>query len=171
MAKTYSPEVQDAAMKIWAQGNRPSWAEVARRVNEMFQISVSPLTVHTWHDKKIPMDWEEFEKRYKSRLYQEEAERLANEAAEVREQVWKALRAMFSKMAGDMVKWQSGEMEIKYRSGEGFINSFLRVVQVYYQLFGDNEQFIKSLLEKMPKDELMEFKEMLASSNAQMPEA
>lgn len=171
MGKSYSPDVQDMAMKIWVQGNRPPWTEVASRVNEMFSLSISPVTIRLWYDKKIPMDWEEFERRYKAKLYQQEAERLADEAAEVREQTWKALRAMFSKLAEDMVRWKSGEMDLKYRSGEGFINSFLRVVQVYYQIFGDNEQFIKALLERMPKDELLEFKKMIESGSAQMPEA
>lgn len=167
----YPSEIQDAAMKIWVQGNRPTWTEVARRVNEAFNVSVKPHTVKSWYEKEIPMNWEEFEKRYKAKIYMSEAERLADEAAEVREHTWRALRAMFSKMADDMVKWKTGELEMKYRSADGFVNAFLKVIQAYYNMFGDNEQYIKALLEKMPKDELAEFRDMITSGAAKMPEA
>jgi len=170
---SYSPELPDAAMKIWAQNNRPGWSEIARRVNEMFGKRVAPQTIKGWHDRGVPMNWEEFESRYKSHLYMNEAVRLAEESAEVREDTWVAMKSMMRKMSADMQQILDGELELRYRSADAFYTTYLRVITQYYKLFGENnEELIKGLLAKLPEDKLAELKkEAVPDVHAPVPEA
>jgi len=154
--RSYPPEIQDGAMRLWAQLNRPSWSVLAAKVNEAFGVNLSSYTLRTWHRKGIPIKWEDFESRYKSRLYSREAERLADEAAQVRDQVWVAMRALFAKLTEDMRKWKDGELQMKYKSADAFVSAYSRIINAYYKMFGDNEKAIEALLRRMDSAELAE---------------
>jgi len=150
----HPPDVKDAAMKLWVQGNRPSWRELSRRVEEATGVKVYPATLRSWYENEIPMSWDVFEQRYKSIVYMNEAERLAREAAEVREHTWTAIRALFSKMIDDLSRWRSGEIDLQYRSADHFIAAFIKLLQTYNGMFGNPDSAIAALLEKIPKEDV-----------------
>jgi len=164
MGYSYSPEIIDAAMKMWAQsGGVMGWTDIARRLHEVYGVKVSANTVKSWHDKGVPIDWHEFRDRFNARLYENQAKRLAEEAAEVREQTWIALRSMFKILSKEVQRYAEGDLHLKWRSADALINSFLSVVKEYHRIFGDPTKEIQALIEAMPESAREQLRQELES--------
>ena len=162
MATNYPPEVVDSAMKLWAQsGGTLGWSDIARRLNEIYGIKVAANTVKSWYQRGIPISWNEFLERYNARLYENQAKRLAEEAAEVREHTWIALRSMFKIIGKEIQKYAEGKIELKWRSADALFQTYLSVVKEYYRIFGDNDKEIQALLKSMPEEARRKLEEEL----------
>jgi len=169
---SYSPEIIEAAMRMWAQANGAiGWSELARRINDRFGVKVAANTVKGWYERGVPVSWQEFLARYQAHLYESQAKRLAEEAAEVREHTWIALRSMFQILSKEVQQYAEGELKLKWRSADALFQAYLNVVKEYYRIFGDNSKAIEEIVRQMPEEARAALKRELEAEGGAVAEA